>query len=243
MSREKKIMSQKINIPSQFCPRVVLFDMDGVLYNSMPNHATAWQEAMAAFNIPFTAADAYATEGARGVDTIRKYAKELLGKEFTEAEAQKIYDVKAHYFHEMGEAPIFEGVKELMGKIRKSGLQIGIVTGSAQLPLIERLKADFGEFITNNNITTAYDVKRGKPNPDPYLMGLQKAGNLSPHEGIVIENAPLGVRAGVTAGCFTIAINSGPLEDKILLQEGANMLYPTIQELADNWDILIRGRE
>ncbi len=236
-------MSQKINIPSQFCPRVVLFDMDGVLYNSMPNHATAWQKAMAAFNIPFTAADAYATEGARGVDTIRKYAKELLGKEFTEAEAQKIYDVKAHYFHEMGETPIFEGVKELMGKIRKSGLQIGIVTGSAQLPLIERLKADFGEFITNNNITTAYDVKRGKPNPDPYLMGLQKAGNLSPHEGIVIENAPLGVRAGVTAGCFTIAINSGPLEDKILLQEGANMLYPTIQELADNWDILIRGRE
>ena len=236
-------MSQKINIPSQFCPRVVLFDMDGVLYNSMPNHATAWQEAMAAFNIPFTAADAYATEGARGVDTIRKYAKELLGKEFTEAEAQKIYDVKAHYFHEMGEAPIFEGVKKLMGKIRKSGLQIGIVTGSAQLPLIERLKADFGEFITNNNITTAYDVKRGKPNPDPYLMGLQKAGNLLPHEGIVIENAPLGVRAGVTAGCFTIAINSGPLEDKILLQEGANMLYPTIQELADNWDILIRGRE
>lgn len=236
-------VKRKINIPSQFCPRVVLFDMDGVLYNSMPNHATAWQEAMAAFNIPFTAADAYATEGARGVDTIRKYAKELLGKEFTEAEAQKIYDVKAHYFHEMGEAPIFEGVKELMGKIRKSGLQIGIVTGSAQLPLIERLKADFGEFITNNNITTAYDVKRGKPNPDPYLMGLQKAGNLLPHEGIVIENAPLGVRAGVTAGCVTIAINSGPLEDKILLQEGANMLYPTIQELADNWDILIRGRE
>ena len=74
-------------------------------------------------------------------------------------------------------------------------------------------------------------------------MGLQKAGNLLPHEGIVIENAPLGVRAGVTAGCVTIAINSGPLEDKILLQEGANMLYPTIQELADNWDILIRGRE
>ena len=87
-------MSQKINIPSQFCPRVVLFDMDGVLYNSMPNHATAWQEAMAAFNIPFTAADAYATEGARGVDTIRKYAKELLGKEFTEAEAQKVLSLK-----------------------------------------------------------------------------------------------------------------------------------------------------
>ena len=38
---------------------------------------------------------------------------------------------------------------------------------------------------------SAYDVKRGKPNPDPYLMGLQKAGNLKPWEGIVVENAPL----------------------------------------------------
>lgn len=45
--------------------------MDGVLYNSMPNHAVAWQESMKQFDIHMTAADAYATEGARGIDTIR----------------------------------------------------------------------------------------------------------------------------------------------------------------------------
>jgi len=207
--------------------------MDGILYDSMPNHAIAWQKAMAEFGIHFTPADAYATEGARGVDTIRTYAKAQMDKELTEAEAQKIYDIKAQYFHEMGEAPIFDGVKELMEKIRKCGLQIGIVTGSAQLPLIERLKIDFGEFITNENITTAYDVKRGKPYPDPYLMGLQKAGNLQPTEGIVVENAPLGVRAGVAAGCYTIAINSGPLADEVLLNEGANELYKSIRELVN----------
>ncbi len=214
---------------------VVLFDMDGVLYDSMPHHTIAWQKAMKEFGIHFTASDAYATEGARGVDTIRTYAKAQLGKDLTEAEAQKMYDLKARYFHELGEAPIFDGVIDLMEMIRKRGLQIGIVTGSAQLPLIERLKTDFGEFITNNNITTAYDVKRGKPYPEPYLMGLQKAGNLLPSKGIVVENAPLGVRAGVAAGCYTVAINSGPLPDKVLLSEGASVLYKSISAFADTW--------
>ena len=94
---------------------------------------------------------------------------------------------------------------------------------------------DFGDFVSRDQITTAFDVKRGKPNPDPYLMGLKKAGNYAPSEGIVVENAPLGVRAGVAAGCYTVAINSGPLADSVLINEGANILFPTIREFADNW--------
>lgn len=217
-------------------PKVVLFDMDGVLYDSMPNHGVAWQRAMKEFGIHFTLEDSYATEGARGVDTIRKYAKAQLDKELSEEEAQQMYDVKAHYFHEMPEAKVFDGVIDLMQKIKASGLKIGIVTGSAQLPLIERVTRDFGEFVSKNQITTAYDVKRGKPNPDPYLMGLKKAGNYLPEEGIVVENAPLGVHAGVAAGCYTVAINSGPLDDSVLLNEGADILFPTIREFADYWE-------
>ena len=222
-------------------PKVVLFDMDGVLYDSMPNHGVAWQRAMKEFGIHFTLEDSYATEGARGIDTIRKYAKAQLGKELSEEEAQQMYDVKAHYFHEMPEAKVFDGVIDLMQKIKASGLKIGIVTGSAQLPLIERVTRDFGEFVTKDQITTAYDVKRGKPNPDPYLMGLKKAGNYLPEEGIVVENAPLGVHAGVTASCYTVAINSGPLADSVLLNEGANILFPTIRAFADNWECVLEN--
>lgn len=222
-------------------PKVVLFDMDGVLYDSMPNHGVAWQRAMKEFGIHFTLEDSYATEGARGVDTIRKYAKTQLGKELSEEEAQQMYDVKARYFHEMPEAKVFDGVIDLMQKIKASGLKIGIVTGSAQLPLIERVTRDFGEFVTKDQITTAYDVKRGKPNPDPYLMGLKKAGNYLPEEGIVVENAPLGVHAGVAAGCYTVAINSGPLADSVLLNEGANILFPTIRAFADNWECVLEN--
>ena len=222
-------------------PKVVLFDMDGVLYDSMPNHGVAWQRAMKEFGIHFTLEDSYATEGARGVDTIRKYAKAQLGKELSEEEAQQMYDVKAHYFHEMPEAKVFDGVVDLMQKIKASGLKIGIVTGSAQLPLIERVTRDFGEFVSKDQITTAYDVKRGKPNPDPYLMGLKKAGNYLPEEGIVVENAPLGVHAGSAAGCYTVAINSGPLADSVLLNEGANILFPTIRAFADNWECVLEN--
>jgi len=222
-------------------PKVVLFDMDGVLYDSMPNHGVAWQRAMKEFGIHFTLEDSYATEGARGVDTIRKYAKAQLGKELSEEEAQQMYDVKAHYFHEMPEAKVFDGVIDLMQKIKASGLKIGIVTGSAQLPLIKRVTRDFGDYVSADPITTAYDVKRGKPNPDPYLMGLQKAGNYLPEEGIVVENAPLGVHAGVAAGCYTVAINSGPLADSVLLNEGANILFPTIRAFADNWECVLEN--
>ena len=225
---------------ASFSPRCVLFDMDGVLYNSMPNHAVAWQESMRQFGIHFTADDAYATEGARGVDTIRKYVREQQGKEISAEEAQRIYDVKTDIFHSMPVAPIFPGVIDLMQKIKSAGMTTGVVTGSGQRPLIKRLLDDFRGFLTEDHIVTAYDVERGKPNPDPYLMGLRKAGNLQPWQGIVVENAPLGVRAGSAAGCFTIGINSGPLPDSALADNGADIVLQSMTELAGLWnDILI----
>lgn len=219
-----------------FSPKAVLFDMDGVLYDSMPLHAIAWQESMKKFGIHMTTADAYATEGARGIDTIRLFVKQQQDKDISLEEAQRMYDEKTRLFHAMPEAPIFDGVFSIMEKIQRSGMTVNVVTGSGQQPLIERLLHDFGHYLDENHITTAYDVKRGKPYPDPYLTGLRKAGNLQPNEGIVVENAPLGVRAGVSAGIFTVAINSGPLPDTSLLDEGANVLYNTMTQLVDDWD-------
>ena len=58
-----------------FAPKAVFFDMDGVLCDSMPNHAVAWQQSMAQFDIHMTAADSYATAGARGVESIVRFVK------------------------------------------------------------------------------------------------------------------------------------------------------------------------
>ncbi|UKK47168.1 HAD hydrolase-like protein [Prevotella sp. E9-3] len=220
------------------CPKAVLFDMDGVLYDSMPNHAVAWQRSMATFGIEMTASDAYATEGARGVDTIRMMVKKQQGRDIDEQEAQRMYDEKTRQFHLMPEAPIMPGVLELMKQIKDCGLQIGVVTGSGQRPLIQRLLNDFKNYLAEEHITTAYDVKRGKPNPDPYLAGLKKAGNLKSYEAIVVENAPLGVRAGVAAKIFTVAVNTGPLPDESLIKEGANLLFADMPSFNLQWNHL-----
>lgn len=226
---------------AEFAPKAVLFDMDGVLYNSMPHHAVAWQESMKQFGIHMTAADAYATEGARGIDTIQAMVKKQKGVDITLEEAQKMYDVKTEIFHSMPTAEIFPGVREIMQKIKDAGIQIGVVTGSGQRPLILRLLNDFGDFLDEAHIVTAYDVKRGKPNPDPYLMGLQRAGDLKPWEGIVVENAPLGVRAGVAANIFTVAINSGPLPDEELSSKGSNLFYHKMTEFSDDFCHLLEA--
>ena len=220
-------------------PKAVLFDMDGVLYDSMPNHAIAWQQSMAQFGITMTADDAYATEGARGVDTIRKMVKRQQDRDIDEAEAQKMYDVKSHIFHELPEAPVMPGILDLMRQIQEGGIQIGVVTGSGQKPLIRRILKDFGAFVDEGHITTAYDVRRGKPKPDPYLMGLRKAGDLQPNEAFVVENAPLGIRAGVAARIFTIAVNTGPLPAQTLLDANADLLFPTMTDFSNNWKNLL----
>ena len=218
-----------------FRPEAVLFDMDGVLYDSMPNHAIAWQESMAKCGLQMTADDAYATEGARGVDTIREMVKRQQGRIIDEAEAQRMYDVKTQIFHSLPEAPIMPGIISLMNQIHDDGLKIGVVTGSGQRPLIQRILKDFGAFVDESCITTAYDVAHGKPAPDPYLMGLQKAGALMPYEAIVVENAPLGIRAGHAAKILTVAVNTGPLPDEELLVAGANLIFPTMQAFSDHW--------
>ena len=93
--------------------------------------------------------------------------------------------------------------------------------------------------ISTNSSPPPTKTKNGKPAPDPYLAGLRKAGNLAPHEGIVIENAPLGIQAGTNAGCFTIAVNSGPLSNEILLEKNPQLLYPSIEKLFVDWPTLI----
>ena len=130
-----------------------------------------------------------------------------------------------------------KGMPELMQKITADGLQCCVVTGSGQRPLIQRILKDFGAFVNEQHITTAYDVRRGKPKPDPYLMGLQKAGNLKPWEAIVIENAPLGIRAGAAAKIFTIAVNTGPLRDQALLDAGADLLFPSVEAICHDWQL------
>lgn len=217
--------------------KAVLFDMDGVLFDSMKNHAKAWNKAMAMYDMNLSEEEAYMHEGRTGASTINIVSARERGYEASEDEIKKIYQTKSDIFNSLPKAEPMQGAYTLLQEIKNSGLQPVLVTGSGQLSLIDNLNHHFPGIFQKEYMVTAYDVKFGKPNPEPYLMGLKKAG-IAPNEAVVVENAPLGVKAGVAAGIFTIAVNTGPLPDNALLDEGANLLFNSMQELADNWTVL-----
>ncbi|MCF2594717.1 HAD-IA family hydrolase [Bacteroides caecigallinarum] len=217
--------------------KAVLFDMDGVLFDSMKNHAKAWNKAMAMYGMNLSEEEAYMHEGRTGASTINIVCMRERGCNANEEEIKKIYQTKSDIFNSLPKAEAMPGAYTLLRNIKDSGLQPVLVTGSGQLSLIDNLNHHFPGIFQKEFMVTAFDVKYGKPNPEPYLMGLKKAG-INPNEAVVVENAPLGVKAGVAAGIFTIAVNTGPLPDSALLDEGANILFNSMQELSDNWNCL-----
>ena len=226
-----------------FSPRAVLFDMDGVIYDSMPNHAVSWHEAMKECGLDMKPEDAYRFEGMRGVETIKLLARRQWARELSDSEAQRFYAGKAAHFAlrcKEHPASIMPGVHSLMEQIKACGMKLCVVTGSAQHALLDKLLTDFDGLLSAPLIVTAFDVKHGKPSPEPYLKGMEKCG-VKPYETIVVENAPLGVRAAVAAHCFTIAVNTGPLPDTALSGEGADIVKPSMPALNDAWPILINS--
>lgn len=216
----------------------VLFDMDGVLFNSMPSHAEAWHLAMKARGLDLSREEAYQHEGRTGADTVNIVYQRQRQCKATEEEVESIYKEKSDLFNTYPEASPMSGAWELLQKVKASGLTPTVVTGSGQTSLLNRLELHFPGMFRRELMVTAFDVKNGKPNPEPYLMALEKGG-LKPHEAIVVENAPLGVQAGVAAGIFTIAVNTGPLDSQLLLDAGADLLYPSMQALCEDWEKLL----
>jgi HAD superfamily hydrolase (TIGR01509 family) len=217
--------------------QAVLFDMDGVLYNSMPNHALAWSRAMSEFGMNMTHHDVYMNEGSTGAHTIGLISRRERGYDATEQEIKAIYTRKAQIFRSLPAPEIMIGALELFCKVKAAGISILVVTGSGQKILIDRALKDFEGFINCNYMITAFDVRCGKPAPDPYLVGLLRCG-IPAERAVVVENAPMGVLSAKSAGIETIAVNTGPLDDSDLTSQGADIIFHSMKELADAWDSL-----
>ena len=220
--------------------KAVLFDMDGVLFDSMPYHSEAWHKVMKSHGLTLSREEAYMHEGRTGASTINIVFQRELGREATQEEIESIYQEKSVLFNSYPEAKRMPGAWELLQKVKKDGLIPMVVTGSGQLSLLERLEHHYPGMFHKELMVTAFDVKYGKPNPEPYLMALKKGG-IKADEAVVVENAPLGVEAGHNAGIFTIAVITGPLNGQVLLDAGADLLFPSMQALYDTWDMMTKN--
>ncbi len=221
-------------------PKAVLFDMDGVLYDSMRFHARAWYETATRHQLNSTPELFYLYEGRTGESTINELYQKTFQRDATDEEKKSIYEEKATLFNRYNDGKAMQGATEVLKAVKASGLQTLVVTGSGQHSLINKLEHTYPGYFKREKMVTAFDVKLGKPHPEPYLMGLKKAG-VNPHEAFVVENAPMGVQAGVAAGIFTIAVNTGPLDDRVLLDAGADLLYPNMTALAEDWNNLMKA--
>ncbi|MDR3652463.1 MAG: HAD-IA family hydrolase [Paludibacter sp.] len=229
---------QANNYPA-FNPKAIFFDMDGVLFDSMKNHAIAWVAALRKMELPFTEYEAYMNEGRTGSSTIDGVFNNVHGRNATDEEKQKIYKLKSKLFESFKHSKRIPFVSKLLKKIKAQNIEIYVVTGSGQPSLIDSLDEHFPDIFQKEKMVTAFDVKYGKPHPEPYLMALKKSG-LQPWEVIVIENAPLGVESAHEAGLFTIGVNTGPLEPKILTNSGANLVFDKMKNLLNHWDNIVK---
>ena len=222
------------------------FDMDGVLFDSMPNHAKAWEQVMNSHHLHFTARDCYINEGRTGQDVIREALEQNGILDATDEEIWHIYNEKCDLFHKLGGAPPMPGMSQVLRYLHSTDAQIWVVTGSGQRTLLDHLnevfpvtarplpqgekKEEGGLYFSRNRMITAYDVTHGKPDAEPYLKAWERSG-LKKEECMVIENAPLGVRAGKAAGLFTVAVNTGILTPQDLWQAGADIVLNDMYEL------------
>lgn len=112
-----------------FSPKAVLFDMDGVLYDSMRFHARAWYETATHHQLISTPELFYLYEGRTGESTINELYQKTFLRDATDEEKKSIYEEKAILFNQYNDGKAMQGAAEVLKKVKASGLQTLVVTG------------------------------------------------------------------------------------------------------------------
>jgi len=181
--------------------KAVIFDMDGVLVDSMPYHADAWVSVFKEVGINIRREDIYDIEGSNHIGIINLVFKKA-GRTPEHADFLRLSHNKQEIFSKINKVKVFEGIYECINTLKNKCL-LAVASGSDRAVVIEFIGRFFPE--TFSAVVTGNDVKEGKPSPEPYLKAVEML-KVKKNECIVIENAPLGVESAKRAGLYCIAI-------------------------------------
>jgi len=188
--------------PARFA--AVFFDLDGVLVDSMPNHARAWVEMFRRHGREIDPLWPRLREGEKALPTCR-WICERIGLDWDEATCAERVEEKRRIFRALPGTEPFPAVEPLLAALAMRGLRLGLVTGStvvnARAVLPEALWRLFRVRVA------AEDVANGKPHPEPWQQAANKL-KARPEDCLAVENAPLGIRSAKAAGCRTLALTT-----------------------------------
>lgn len=210
-----------------------LFDLDGTLVDSLPVVERSWINWAKRQGINPQQVLAF-IHGKQAITSLRHFMPDAdaarLQEEFEWLEELESRDTEG--------VVAMPGAAELIATLQALQLPWGIVTSGSVQVAYARCKA--AGLPKPAVFITAEQVQRGKPEPDAYLLGAQKLG-LAPGACAVVEDAPAGILAGLTAGCQVIAVNAPaetPKLDKATLV--LSSLAPiTVTRVGDEAEIVV----
>ena len=204
-------------------PRAVLFDMDGVLTANNHFHRQAWKElALELLGLDLSEHDLDTkVDGGRNPEIIER----LTGVAPSAGLAARFHDAKEGRYRDLarGQLQPVAGLGDYLSGLRGLGIPAVIVTSSDHINTDFALEAlEVAHFFAGR--ITGDSVTRGKPDPQPYLMGAELLG-LRGSECLAHEDAVNGVKSALGAGCRVLALSTTQTEG-VLLAAGAARVEP-----------------
>jgi len=211
--------------------KAILFDMDGVIVDSLHYHYLAWDKMFRDRGGKVIEHTVLLHEG-RNSREILPILMEETKVHIPENEWDDFIEQKREYYRSIVELKYFPNVFETIQELKSRGLKTALVTASARKNMEKAIPEDKRQLF--DVILTAENFRKAKPNPDPYLEA-QKRLSVSVNECVVVENAPLGIEAAKNAGMICIAVET-TLGREYLTQ--ADFIINSIEELLGFFPIL-----
>ena len=186
---------------SQPAYTAVVFDMDGLLLDSERPIRDAWLSVAATLGVPLSEADYLGVVGLNHVDSWARMLALFHGDQALLATAQRRVDELLEAGPPFAAKP---GAARLLRALHKAGIACAVASSTHRDEVHRRLaRADLLDHF--DAICGGDEVQRGKPNPDLYLLALQRLGATA-RSTMAFEDSGHGVQAAIAAGLATVAI-------------------------------------
>lgn len=209
--------------------KAVVFDMDGVIFDSERAVMQCWKEVALRHNIPDIEKAILACTGTTMVRT-REIMLNLYGADFPYDEYARESSAIFHSRYDGGRLPMKPGVKELLTFLKEHDKKIALASSTRQQVVTDELR-DAGIIEYFDRIICGDMVSRSKPAPDIFLKACEEL-NISPSDSYAIEDSYNGIRAAHAGGLHPIMVpDLLPADEE--MQSLAEIVLPSLTSVME----------